>query len=236
MMFSPQVPHMVDAARIRGAPGEALHHDSGLKHTTGEALYTDDLLEPAGTLHLAPGRADAVCGSIRTLDLSAVHSAPGVVAVLTAEDVPGINDISPTHCGDDPVLAESEIRFFGEPVFAVIARSYQEAREAARLGQIDVNPVEPILTVDQALASGSLVSEQKQLQRGDWQAGLEQSPRRITGRTVTGSQDHFYLEGQVSLAIPDEDGGVHIYSSTQHPSEIQHAAARVLGLLSLIHI
>ena len=222
---------MVDAARIRGAPGEALHHDSGLKHTTGEALYTDDLLEPAGTLHLAPGRADAVCGSIRTLDLSAVHSAPGVVAVLTAEDVPGINDISPTHCGDDPVLAESEIRFFGEPVFAVIARSYQEAREAARLGQIDVNPVEPILTVDQALASGSLVSEQKQLQRGDWQAGLEQSPRCITGRTVTGSQDHFYLEGQVSLAIPDEDGGVHIYSSTQHPSEIQHAAARVLGLM-----
>ncbi len=230
MVSSHPATAMTDSAQIHGTPGQALQHDSALKHTTGEALYIDDLPEPAGTLHLAPGGADSVCGQIRRLDLSAVQSAPGVIAVLTAKDVPGTNDISPTHCGDDPVLAESEIRFFGEPVFAVVARSHREAREAARRGQIDIDPVEPVLTIDQALAAGSYVSEQQQLQRGDWQGALQHAPRRILGRTVSGSQDHFYLEGQVSLATPGEDGGVHIHSSTQHPSEIQHAAALALGL------
>ncbi len=218
---------MSDSAPILGA---ALSHDSAVKHTTGEALYIDDIPEPRGTLHLVPGYANAVCGQLRSVDLSAVESAANVVAVLRADDVPGTLDISPTHAGDDPLLAKDRIRFFGEPIFAVVARSYQDARRASRLAKIDIDSEDPILTIEDALNSQSYVSESKQMQRNDWQAAIEQAPHRLHGTTVSGSQDHFYLEGQVSLAIPQEDGGVHIYASTQHPSEIQHAAAQVLGL------
>ena len=218
---------MSDSAPILGA---ALSHDSAVKHTTGEALYIDDIPEPRGTLHLVPGYANAVCGQLRSVDLSAVESAANVVAVLRADDVPGTLDISPTHAGDDPLLAKDRIRFFGEPIFAVVARSYQDARRASRLAKIDIDSEDPILTIEDALNTQSFVSESKQMQRNDWQAAIEQAPHRLHGTTVSGSQDHFYLEGQVSLAIPQEDGGVHIYASTQHPSEIQHAAAQVLGL------
>ena len=121
---------MSDSASILGA---ALSHDSATKHTTGEALYIDDIPEPRGTLHLVPGYANAVCGQLRKVDLSAVESAPNVVAVLRADDVPGTLDISPTHAGDDPLLAKDRIRFFGEPIFAVVARGYQDARRASRL-------------------------------------------------------------------------------------------------------
>ena len=218
---------MSDSASILGA---ALNHDSAIKHTTGEALYIDDIPEPRGTLHLVPGYANAVCGQLRSVDLSAVESAANVVAVLRADDVPGTLDISPTHAGDDPLLAKDRIRFFGEPIFAVVARSYQDARRASRLAKIDIDSEDPILTIEDALNTQSFVSDSKQMQRNDWQAAIEQAPHRLHGTTVSGSQDHFYLEGQVSLAIPQEDGGVHIYASTQHPSEIQHAAAQVLGL------
>ena len=218
---------MSDSAPILGA---ALSHDSAVKHTTGEALYIDDIPEPRGTLHLVPGYANAVCGQLRSVDLSAVESAANVVAVLRADDVPGTLDISPTHAGDDPLLAKDRIRFFGEPIFAVVARSYQDARRPSRLAKIDIDSEDPILTIEDALNTQSFVSESKQMQRNDWQAAIEQAPHRLHGTTVSGSQDHFYLEGQVSLAIPQEDGGVHIYASTQHPSEIQHAAAQVLGL------
>ncbi|HIP04160.1 MAG TPA: xanthine dehydrogenase molybdopterin binding subunit [Gammaproteobacteria bacterium] len=218
---------MSDSAPILGA---ALSHDSAVKHTTGEALYIDDIPEPRGTLHLVPGYANAVCGQLRSVDLSAVESAANVVAVLRADDVPGTLDISPTHAGDDPLLAKDRIRFFGEPIFAVVARSYQDARRASRLAKIDIDSEDPILTIEDALNTQSFVSDSKQMQRNDWQAAIEQAPHRLHGTTVSGSQDHFYLEGQVSLAIPQEDGGVHIYASTQHPSEIQHAAAQVLGL------
>jgi len=158
---------MGEQPELRGAAGEALRHDSALKHTTGEALYVDDILEPAGTLYLAPGMADVACGSVLGIDLAAVLESPGVVSVLTAADVPGSNDVSPTGCGDDPVLATNEIHFHGQPVFAVIARTYQEARAAARLGKIDVTPSDPILTIDQALNVGTFVSKQRQIERGD---------------------------------------------------------------------
>ena len=218
---------MSDSASILGA---ALNHDSAIKHTTGEALYIDDIPEPRGTLHLVPGYANAVCGQLRSVDLSAVESATNVVAVLRADDVPGTLDISPTHAGDDPLLAKDRIRYFGEPVFAVVARGYQDARRASRLAKIDIDSQDPILTVENALNAQSFVSESRQIQRNDWQGAIKQAPHRLRGTTVSGSQDHFYLEGQVSLAIPQEDGGVHIYASTQHPSEIQHATAQVLGL------
>ena len=182
---------MGERPEFRGVAGEALRHDSALKHTTGEALYVDDIFEPAGTLYLAPGTADVTCGCILRMDLAAVREAPGVVSVLTAADVPGNNDVSPTGCGDDPLLAKSELHFHRQPVFAVIARSYQEARSAARLGKIDVAPSDPILTIDQALKAGTFVSEQRQMGRGDWQTALEDAPHHAQGTAWSGGQDHF---------------------------------------------
>ncbi len=215
---------------IAGGVAEALRHDSAVRHVTGQAVYVDDIVEPVGTLHLAVGGAPCARGHIRGLDLAAVAAAPGVVAVLTAASVPGRNDVSPTHCGDDPVLAETEVRFHGEPVFAVVAESYGQARAAARLGRIEVDRETPILTVDDALAAGSFVSDGHVMARGDVEAALAAAPRRLAGRLRIGGQDHFYLEGQASLAIPGEDGEVLIHCSTQHPSEVQHNVAAVLGV------
>jgi len=217
-------------SKFRGKSGEALHHDSAFKHTTGEALYVDDIAEPAGTLYIAPGFADKTCGVIDQIDLTEVWKAPGVLDVLTAGDIPGNNDVSPTRCGDDPLLADSEIYFHGQVVFAIIAESYLEARLAASLANIKVTTKAPILTIDEALEAESFISEQRKIENGDWRKASRNAPYHINGVTETGGQDHFYLEGQISLAVPSEDGGVHVYCSTQHPSEVQHIVAAVLGL------
>jgi len=210
--------------------GAPLPHDSALKHATGEALYVDDIVEPTGTLHLAPGFAKKTCGSLGEIDLTDVWNAPGVNHVFTAKDIPGNNDVSPTGCGDDPVLAQNEIHFYGQPIFAVVANTYQSARSAARLGKIKVTETDPILTIDDALSAGSFISKQRVIERGDWRAELKDAQHHAKGLTETGGQDHFYLEGQVSLAVPNESGEMHVYCSTQHPTEIQHAVATVLGL------
>tara|TARA_B100000029_G_C17598634_1_gene965032 strand:+ start:828 stop:3146 length:2319 start_codon:yes stop_codon:yes gene_type:complete len=210
--------------------GAALPHDSALKHTTGEALYVDDIVEPVGTLHLAVGFASHTCGSIKKIDLTNVVNSPGVVETLIASDILGRNDISPTGCGDDVLLAKDEIFFHSQPVFAVIAESHQEARSAARLGIIKVDEKDSILTIDKALTQESYISKQKVMEKGDWRTRLHSAPHQIEGVTETGGQDHFYLEGQISLAIPSESEEIHIYCSTQHPTEVQHTVANILGL------
>ncbi|MBO68664.1 MAG: xanthine dehydrogenase molybdopterin binding subunit [Acidiferrobacteraceae bacterium] len=213
---------------ITSSIGQAIQHDSALKHATGEALYVDDIPEPVGTLHLSPGSTDITCGAILNLDLNGVQNAPGTVLVLTASDIPGLNDISPTGCGDDPLLASEEVQFSHQPIFAAVAETYQEAHQAVRAAKINIESYKPILTIEEAFAKASFVSKQKQMARGAWKEQLEISANRANGITVTGGQDHFYLEGQISLAVPNEDG-VHIYCSTQHPTEVQHAIARILG-------
>ena len=221
---------MNNKTQVRAGVGEPLWHDSAFKHTAGEALYVDDIFEPVGTLHLAPGFANQTCGLLKEVDLTDVCNAPGVFRTFRAEDIPGKNDVSPTGCGDDPLLAQDEINFYGQPVFAVVAESYQQARSAARLGRISVETRDPILTIDEALLAGSFISKQKSIERGDWQTALDDAPHRVKGLTETGGQDHFYLEGQVSLAVPNESGEMHVYCSTQHPTEVQHAVATILGL------
>ncbi len=210
-------------------PGASLAHDSGLKHATGEAVYIDDIPLPRGALHLATGGADAPCGQIRTIELDAVRNAPGVIDVFCARDLPGHNDVSPLGRGDEPLLAEEAIRFDGEAVFAVVATSHRAARAAAALGRIDVTPTEPVLSVDGALDQERFISEEKIMERGDWQQAMSSAPHNASGTLYCGGQDHFYLEGQISLAIPQEDGDMWVYCSTQHPSEIQQHLAKVLG-------
>ncbi len=216
--------------RIAGGIAESLRHDSAINHVRGRSTYIDDILEPRGTLHLAPGSADFVCGRITRLDLSAVGQAPGVVTVLTASDIPGHNDFSPTHSGDDPVLADGAVEYSGQPIFAVVAETHEQARVAARLGIVEGEAETPIISIDDALANNSYVSDTHVMERGDVKAAMAAAPHTLSGHMDVGGQDHFYLEGQVALAIPMEDGDIYLHSSTQHPSEVQHNVANILDL------
>jgi len=206
-----------------------LPHDSGVRHVSGTALYIDDIREPEGTLHVALGLSPVARGRLKGLDLAAVRAAPGVVAVLTAADVPGRNDISPAN-GDEPVFAEQEVLFHGQPVFAVVATTRDAARRAARLATFDIEEEPPSITVEDALARGETVLPDYTFGRGDVEAALSAAPHRLEGVLRIGGQEHFYLEGQAALAVPGEEGDILVHSSTQHPSEVQHIVARVLGI------
>ncbi|MYD99690.1 MAG: molybdopterin-dependent oxidoreductase, partial [Alphaproteobacteria bacterium] len=204
-------------------------HDSAAKHVTGRAIYADDIVEPAGALHACLGLSTVAHAEIVEMDLSAVRNAPGVVGVLTAADIPGDNDISPVGAGDDPVFADRVVSFYGQPMFAVVAGTRAEARKAARLAGIAYEQRPAIIDADDAV---DILSEPLTLERGDVEAALRAAPRRLQGTLRVGGQDHFYLESHIALAAPGEDDEIRVVSSTQHPSEVQHVVAHVLGVPS----
>ena len=206
-------------------------HESAELHVTGRADYTDDLVLPQGALHAYLGLSTVAHGTIRAINLDAVRAASGVIDVLTAADLPGRNDVSPIGKGDDPILADGKVMFHGQPVFAVIAETREQARRAAALARIDYDPLPHVLDPVQALAAGGeLVVPGMTLQRGDSAAALGAAPRRIDGRFVIGGQDHLYLEGQIALAIPGEADEMTLFTSTQHPTEVQHMVAHALDV------
>jgi len=207
----------------------AMRHDSAPKHVAGEARFIDDIREPEGLLHIAVGGAPVASGQLLGLDLAAVRAAPGVVAVLTAADIPGKNDVSPI-AGDDPVFVESQVSFHGQVVFAVVAETRLAARRAARLAKFETAVGTPCVSVDDALASDLHILPDYTFRKEDSAAALAASAQRRKGRLRIGGQEHFYLEGQVSLAIPGEDGDMLVHVSTQHPSECQHLIAKVLNV------
>ncbi len=219
------------ASTIRGGVHSAVAHDSAIEHVTGRALYFDDLPEPEGCLHLALGLAQRARARIRRLDLEAVRSAPGVVLVLTAEDPGAAIDLSAVHAGDEPALAGDEVRFFGQPLFVVAAETREQARRAARLARVEYEDREPAVTIEQARAAGyGFVCRPLRLLRGAVEPAMAAAPRRLAGRMRIGGQEHFYLEGQVALAVPGIEGEMLVWSSTQHPTETQLTVARALGL------
>lgn len=215
---------------IAGGVRSSWRHDSGHKHVAGAAAYIDDLPEPQGLLHICLGLSTVAHGRIAKLDLEAVRRAEGVALVMTAGDVPGENDISPTHRHDEPILAEETVHYVGQPVFAVAAETREQARLAVRLAQIDYEPLPAVLSFAEAREKGALVTEPMTLARGDAAAALREAPHQITGRMALGGQEHFYLESQIAMAIPGEDDEVRVLSSTQHPTEIQTMVAGALGV------
>ncbi|KAA0917583.1 xanthine dehydrogenase molybdopterin binding subunit [Aquicoccus porphyridii] len=218
---------------VKGAPHQDLAHDSAAKHVTGRADYTDDILESIGTLHAYLGLSEVAHGRITGMDLSEVLAAPGVVGVLTAADIPGANDISPTGTGDDPVFPAETVEFHGQPLFAVVAKSRDAARRAAARARVEIDPLPHVLDPIGAIEAGYPdVTAPLKLERGEVAAGLAGSAHRIKGRMAIGGQDHMYLEGHIAFAMPGEDEDVVVYSSTQHPSEAQHMVAHVLGVPS----
>jgi xanthine dehydrogenase large subunit len=221
---------------LRPAPevGRSRPHESAALHGAGRAHYTDDIPEPAGTLHAALGLSPVPHGVIEALDLARVRAMPGVVGVFSAADIPGSNDCGPlVH--DDPILAGevgSTLRYRGQPVFVVVARTRDEARRAAALAPqvIRARRLPALLTADEAHAAGQYVVPPMHLVRGDAAAAIAAAPRRFRTRFTVGGQEQFYLEGQISLAVPADDHGMAVLCSTQHPSEMQLVVSHALGL------
>ena len=210
-------------------------HESAALHVAGEATYIDDMPELAGTLHCALGLSPIAHGKLLGLDVDAVRAMPGVVAVLTAVDIPGVND-----CGsiihDDPILCDGEIRYVGQPLFAVLAQTRQAARLAAAQAKkiATIAAADAVLTPQQAHAAGQYVQAPMHLARsvdeGTAAQAIAAAAHRLQGTWEVGGQEQFYLEGQISYAIPKEGQAMHVYCSTQHPSEMQHLVAHALGV------
>ncbi len=210
------------------AVGAALPHDSAHLHVTGQASYTDDLPEPRDLLHVAVGMSDKAHANIAALDLSGVRAAPGVVEVCTATDIRGENNFGPiVH--DDPIFADAVAEYVGQPLFAVVATDVTSARRAARSVEVSYDELEAILDIDAAVARESFVLPSETLVRGDPESALAAAPHRIAGRIEHGGQDQFYLEGHIAMVLPQEDGCMLVYSSTQHPDEVQTLVANATG-------
>ncbi len=206
-----------------------LPHDAAKLHVTGQARYVDDLPTPTGTLHLAFGMSTIANGRITSMDLDAVLAAPGVSRVFTASDLPFANDVSPS-VHDEPMLSDGSIHYLGQPIFLVVADSHLHARAAARLGDISYDEQPPILTIEEALAADARFEEGPRIYtKGCVDTALADAPNRLQGRFDMGGQEHFYLEGQAALALPQEGGDMVVHSSTQHPTEIQHKVAEAIG-------
>lgn len=205
-------------------------HESAALHVSGEARYCDDLPELQGTLHAALGLSPIAHGRLLSIDMDLLRRQPGVVAVLTAADIPGENNCGPL-LHDDPILAADKLSYLGQPVFAVIASTRELARRAAALAKqaIQFEALAPILTALEAHAAGQYVIPPMHLSRGDASTALQAAPHRLQGEWRVGGQEQFYLEGQISYALPQEQNALLLHCSTQHPSEMQQLVAHALG-------
>ncbi|MES2958921.1 MAG: xanthine dehydrogenase molybdopterin binding subunit [Pseudomonadota bacterium] len=209
-------------------------HESAHLHVAGEATYIDDLRELEGTLHAALGLSPVAHGKLVRIDVERLRAEPGVEAVFTAAELPGVNDCAPIVKGDDPILAEGEVHYLGQPMFAVIARDRRVARRVAARAKefVTIEPLPALLTARDAHAAQSYVVPPMHLSRGDAAVAIALAPQRFKDSLSIGGQEQFYLEGQISYAIPLEDDGLLVHCSTQHPSEMQHLVAHALHLSS----
>jgi len=202
-------------------------HESGAKHVSGYANYTDDISEPEGTLYGAIGWAKKSHAIIKKIDLKNVIKSEGVVAVVTSKDIPGRNDVGPVYDGD-PIFPKKKVEYFGQPLFAVAAKSTELARKAVLKAKISYKTLKPIIKIKDALKKKSFVLKAQTIKKGDPVKRIREAVNSLKGEFTTGSQEHFALEGQVAFVIPQEDNDFKVYSSTQHPSETQQIIAKML--------
>ena len=215
--------------RIHGGVHAAVRHDSAIGHVTGAARYLDDVPNVPGTLEVALVLSPHPHARIRRIDFSRARAARGVVAAIAAPDIPGRNDIAPIRT-NEPALAAGVVEYEGQPVAAIAAMTLDEARAAAKLVDIEYEPLPAVLTIEEAIARESYVAPPQLMVRGAVEPALKSAPHRLSGELRCGGQDHFYLEGQIALAVPGETGDMAVWSSTQHPTEVQHGVAHLLGL------
>ncbi len=214
---------------LKTGVGRSVKHDSAEKHVSGDAQYIDDRLEFANQLHIYARVSDRAHARIIRVDTTPCYLFAGVRLVITHEDIPGLKDIGPLLPGD-PLLAIDKVEYVGQPVLAVAACDMDTARQAAMAAIIEYEDLEPVLDVVEALRKKHFVLDSHTHQRGDSATALAKATHRLQGSLHIGGQEHFYLETQISSVMPTEDGGMIVYSSTQHPTEIQKLVAEVLGV------
>ncbi|MEM7070577.1 MAG: xanthine dehydrogenase molybdopterin binding subunit [Pseudomonadota bacterium] len=214
---------------------KAIPHDSAYGHVTGQARYIDDIKTPSDCLHIAPFYAPHAKGLIKHVCLKKAKSAEGVVDVFLSDSIIGMNECSPSIAGD-PILADGEIMFHGQVVGIVAAKSHLQARKAARLVEYEMEyDAKPAVTIQQGSASHDDLLPPVCFEHREIKKAFQQSMRKFSGHMHIGGQEHFYLEGQVALAIPMDDRSLLVYSSTQHPDGIQRIIANMLNVpMSLI--
>ena len=205
--------------------GTGAKHDSAISHVMGTATYVDDMLKPQDTLHLAIGKSAHAHARVLSMDLSAVRSADGVIDVITFADLPAKTDIGPVFDGD-PLMVDTIVEYVGQTLFAVVATSHRAAKKATLKAVVEYEPLPAVLTIEQALEQEKFVRPSHFMQRGDAHTELASAPTRIQGYNHMLGQEHFYLEGQVSYVVPCDDGGLEVYTSSQHPSEVQQLSLK----------
>ena len=211
------------------ATGISHAHESAVAQVAGAVHYIDDLPEVRGTLHAAPILSTVAHGKLLGVDSSAARAMPGVVDVLLSADIPG-DPMLAAFAGDEPVFAMDTVQFVGQVVGVVVAKTAMQARHAARKVQLQIEPLPAILSVQQALDAKSFVLPPVTVSRGDATTALQAAPHTLHGTLEVGGQEHFYLEGQIAYAMPLEQNQWWIYSSTQHPGEVQHWVSHALGI------
>lgn len=211
-----------------GAVGQSQFHDSAIKQVCGTANYVDDYAEPANCLHAYPVLAPIAAGTISAIDTTKAMALPGVKRIFSATDIPGKHDIGPVFAGDI-LLTNKDIEYHNQPVLLVVATSYEIARQAARLVHIECQATKAVIDIHQAIAQKNWVRPPHSLQRGDAESAIVQAAHQLSGELSIGGQEHFYLEGQVAMSQPNEDGGILVQCSSQHPTEVQHLVAKVLN-------
>ena len=214
---------------LTSSPTKPPPHESGHKHVTGEAIYTDDFGARKNMLEVWPVCAPHARAKILKRDASVAKQMPGIAAVLLAEDVPGLNDVGAVR-HDEILLADKEVFYHGQIIALAVGETQEACRHAAAKVVVEYEPLPPILTIKDAVTQNSFHTEPNFIRRGDVQAALKNSPQVLEGEFLTASQEHFYLEMQAACAEGGEDGSMFVMSSTQHPSEVQHIVAHLLDL------
>ena len=210
------------------AAGQSLMHESARAQVCGSAPYVDDIPELKGTLYAAPILSTVAHGRLKGVDASAALALPGVRGVVLAADIPG-DKLFAAFGHDEAIFADEVVQHVGQVVGLVVADSVMQARRAARQVKLDIEPLHAVLTVQDALAAQHYVLPPVTVRRGEPEAALARAPHTLSGTLEVGGQEHFYLEGQIAYALPKEQGQWLVYSSSQHPGEVQHWISHALG-------
>ncbi|HNC46021.1 MAG TPA: molybdopterin-dependent oxidoreductase, partial [Acidobacteriota bacterium] len=209
--------------------GKNIPHDSAAGHVSGESIYIDDMPFSRQEVLVDFYWSPVAHGKINSIDISQACLIPGVVGVYTAKDLGGVNKFGPI-IKDEPLLAETEVLFIGHPI-AVIAAETRDAIAAAKAAiKVEIEPLEPVFTIDEAIAREWFLGQKRTIRRGNVAAALAEADHVLEGTFVCGGQDHFFLESQAAIVYPGEHNTLTVHSSTQHPTEVQEIVAKVLGL------
>jgi xanthine dehydrogenase large subunit len=211
--------------------GKSKSHESAESHVTGRAVYTDEQRLLAGMLSVYPVMSPHARARIIRIDASAAAEVEGLVTILTAADVPGENDTG-VIVHDEILLPTDEVSYWGQAVVWTVGETEAAARLAASKVVVEYEPLEPILTIREAITTQSFLNPPQVIRRGNAKAAIAQAEHVLEGEVEMNGQDHFYLETQTSWVIPDGEGHYHVYASTQHPSETQVIVGRILGIPS----